>query len=508
MTWFTPVCIDDFAYKYVWGGGNQQIKTLKDVLVSQHHHYYLVNGRSIVHAIAQIFEGILGKSAFNVFNTIVFTSFLFLVPAVHLGRKNVTITHISITLLLLCAVFRPFSECFVWQMGAFNSLWASVFVLGFLLLLRHSFSSKWWLLLMLYSAISGWTHEGIVFPAIAGCFFYFVFHREQLTAQRALMLLAFMVGGLLILLSPGAWHRLQETHGDGALTAKGMFISLVNVIVGLRMTWIMVLIVIWHCKKKKLRFKVFVHDNIFLTTAFIVAIALVIISGARYSRAYYGIEFYAMLITVRLMLSYHIAAWVPIVGNCVIIIAAFPVLFTARQAHAEEMNIERQIMTNHSHIITTDEVKTNWLTENFILHPYTPEADDHYDLYMSDSEAMQYYKRGFNRSELIMLPSRFLADINAQPHRYAKFSRGDDLPFYAKRLRKDETVRDTLTFVLRPTEYDDLPFYLRRIAPRLARYANTEVETSKHAIVVLNGTRYLLVGRNAMVDKRVVDIRY
>ena len=58
----TPLMMDDYDYSFSWSTG-ERIDGIADVLASQAAHYRLWGGRSVVHALAQLFLW-LGKPVF------------------------------------------------------------------------------------------------------------------------------------------------------------------------------------------------------------------------------------------------------------------------------------------------------------------------------------------------------------------------------------------------------------------------------------------------------------
>ena len=60
----TPLMMDDYDYSFSWSTG-ERLSGLADILRSQAAHYRLWGGRSVVHALAQLFL-YWGKPVFNV----------------------------------------------------------------------------------------------------------------------------------------------------------------------------------------------------------------------------------------------------------------------------------------------------------------------------------------------------------------------------------------------------------------------------------------------------------
>ena len=71
-----PTLSDDVLYKCVWTldetEARRPIETFGDVMESQAAHRQVVNGRMVVHTVAQVFMGMVGKDVFNVLNAFMF----------------------------------------------------------------------------------------------------------------------------------------------------------------------------------------------------------------------------------------------------------------------------------------------------------------------------------------------------------------------------------------------------------------------------------------------------
>ena len=66
----TPLQMDDYDYSISWATG-KPVSGLADVIASQAVHYRLWGGRSVVHALAQMFL-YMGKDVFNIANTVMY----------------------------------------------------------------------------------------------------------------------------------------------------------------------------------------------------------------------------------------------------------------------------------------------------------------------------------------------------------------------------------------------------------------------------------------------------
>ena len=132
----SPEFHDDFVYKFMLVNGSvdysRPVNSLADVFRSQWEHYFVANGRSVVHVLVQVFTGLLGKQVFNVLNAIVFAIFVYLLKnnvTRHSRGNGVFAVTITLSLVLLLPLFK---DTFLWLTGSVNYLWSGTAVLLFL----------------------------------------------------------------------------------------------------------------------------------------------------------------------------------------------------------------------------------------------------------------------------------------------------------------------------------------------------------------------------------------
>lgn len=158
----TPMMTDDLFYaKEVAGAAS-----LWDLVLQEYHQYMTWSGRSVSHLLLRIFlRG--DKMIFNVANTLVFVLLtLCMYWNVEHRRRYDTWLYLLINLLLWIfgVVFR---QTVLWETGAFNYLWGSAVILGFVTLyrygLRRSGSLKhpllWAAGLFPFGVLAGWCNE-------------------------------------------------------------------------------------------------------------------------------------------------------------------------------------------------------------------------------------------------------------------------------------------------------------------------------------------------------------
>jgi hypothetical protein len=138
---FTPVAIDDFAYRYNFSNG-ERISSIADILDSQNSHYLIQGGRSVAHSFAQFFLMLEKKIIFDVLNTLVYFIFVMLVHF-HIKASFAFNTWLFLAINIFLWIFVPaWGQDFLWLTGSCNYLWTTTIVLLFLLPYRLKLEHK------------------------------------------------------------------------------------------------------------------------------------------------------------------------------------------------------------------------------------------------------------------------------------------------------------------------------------------------------------------------------
>ena len=90
----TPLMMDDYDYSFSWATG-ERLAGISDVMRSQAVHYRIWGGRSVVHALAQMFL-YWGKGIFNIVNALMYLVLLLEISALASPKKK----SLSCTMLL------------------------------------------------------------------------------------------------------------------------------------------------------------------------------------------------------------------------------------------------------------------------------------------------------------------------------------------------------------------------------------------------------------------------
>ena len=211
----TPLMMDDYDYSFSWATG-ERIDGIADVFASQAAHYSLWGGRSVVHAIAQVFLS-MDKTVFNAANTLMYL--LLLLEIYALSKPKARNWCWEILLLAHGVLFTAvpfFGTVFLWLTGACNYLWGTVLALLPLMIARcaqeNGFFSRGWhgWLAVPVCFFAGWTNENTACGVFAAVFVLIIVdaaERCKVPAWRWAALAAQAAGIAVMLLAPGNFSR-------------------------------------------------------------------------------------------------------------------------------------------------------------------------------------------------------------------------------------------------------------------------------------------------------------
>jgi len=223
----TPLMMDDYDYSFSWATG-ERIAGVADVIASQAAHYRLWGGRSVVHALAQLFLS-MDKLIFSVANTLMYLLLLLEIYALARpeGRRwNWEILLIAHAVLFTCVPF--FGTVFLWLTGSCNYLWGTALALLPLLITRSVweggfFARSWhgWLAVPV-CFFAGWTNENTacgVFAAMLVLLAVQASQRKRVHAWQWCSLAAQAAGIALMLLAPGNFSR-ASAYESGSIIVE------------------------------------------------------------------------------------------------------------------------------------------------------------------------------------------------------------------------------------------------------------------------------------------------
>lgn len=287
LNYFTPMLADDFSYSF---GMNGRLSSVKDIFEFQVHHYLTWGGRSIVHFIAQIFL-LVGKSYFNVANTIIYLVFVLALYKLIVGKEKKYRYDILILINLLIWFALPvFGQNILWLVGSCNYLWGTTLVVLFLLPFRLSMDEKCSnniikaILMFIFGVIAGWTNENnaaAMLVLIVLFIAYRIYNKKKVKAWHITGFLGALTGFLFMILAPGNSIRSEKfANNNGMLwNLSHRFLDITNnfskYLLPLFILTIIITVVAYYlgnCKKNKLYLTViFVTASLCATYAMIMS---------------------------------------------------------------------------------------------------------------------------------------------------------------------------------------------------------------------------------------------
>lgn len=202
-----------FVERYDEDSSYMPLHNIKEVFISQVHHYLNTNGRFIVHFIVQIFCGLAGKFWFSLCNSIVWLILSYKVSTFFSSsitcKKYIFLTSLLFLIYYHLPCTPPFQINYVWV--------SSIFIFWIKWFLKTD--SKNYLilsLLCLTSIVVGELHEGFSIPVSLGIITYWIHCKRKFSLQQYLMAIGFGIGTIILGFAPGNFLRLvgENTVGD------------------------------------------------------------------------------------------------------------------------------------------------------------------------------------------------------------------------------------------------------------------------------------------------------
>ncbi len=216
MNMYTTLKEDDYFHMFIQGSG-EPIKNLADV-VRAWIAYMRFDTRT-ANLTDFLFNGILGKTAFNVCNTLVLGVMGHLLSRLTTGRNSVMALVMLFT-FIVAAMPVP-GETLLWVAGSCNYLWAMTASLLFVayLLWHRDTRLAWWkaVLVVALSLLAGGSNEGTTFGMFGGLVIYYLFNRDKVDRAVVLAMTGYLLGVVLLVSCPGAWDRASSevSHDAG-----------------------------------------------------------------------------------------------------------------------------------------------------------------------------------------------------------------------------------------------------------------------------------------------------
>lgn len=492
---FTTLSADDWHYHFIWGT-TVPIRSIGDIFQSQYNHYIDVNGRTVVHFLLQLFDGILGKALFNYFNALFFGLFMYLIARLTCkDTKQHDYKIISIAFCLIFFLFPSFKHCFLWLSGSFNYLWVGTAILTFHLLLFKEGIPKWaYLPLLLFGIICGWSNEAIVIGVAAAYFIYFIFHRKEIKGHRIYMLIGLFIGTLLLVSSPGSIDRAIHKSGMASVPWLVSLYGMNN----LRLFFVLLVLMLVKLFRNKKEFISWVkREQIFLYVV-VVTFLFVVTTGIGVARSRFGVELFSLLLILRMIDWNKISNKAVTILNIITVIASVYAISECANCYKVNQQELSQICSDNQVIATTDPSSNRFARRYTLNYAFRSYIGNNKFKYYGELPGLSDY---FGYSHVIFMPNAFLEDLKNHPGKYDEMHTENNLPFFAQRVPKGAEIQKATVAFNNDNSNSLLNRFLDRLSGNLHHY------TIKTQTVSIDDQDYVIVPKlRPNLDNRLKEI--
>lgn len=498
----TPLLSDDWHYDLIFGT-DTPIASLSDVLQSQYTHYMTLNGRFIPHFFIQLFDGIWGKAAFNVVNTIVFVLFLWLLSANLKPYYPSRYTSTTLALCMLVFLLPAFNNCFLWMSGACNYLWTVTLMLAFNVLMQHTSCQKRWLpLLCIFGIVCGWTNEAIVFGFAIVYLIHYIPRYKTLSASQTSLLSGFFIGTAMLVFSPGSINRASG-YGSAPRHISTLMHDTLSSLMhmdNIRILPLLTIALIAYAIIDKAKAKKFIIDNAAWLCSILLTFCFIVWTRHDSGHSRFGFELFSLIILMRLMAPFKLGRKLLHAINLITIGFLLVIVNCSWTNFQEYKRCEAQMQTTQTGIVLTNEKWFPDMVERMIVRFTLANTNKSYSGFISD----KWIANHFHKDKIQLIPETLYHDIVAHPDHFNDFDFKKPYPVFCRKAPANSIKK--VTYILESTDYSTLPFYIRPIAHKMAQYTITSSEANKYATINIRGTTFLLVATHPLFGDRIKDI--
>ncbi len=538
-----PTLNDDMIYRFFWSADErapvQTIDNLGDLVRSQVVHYNTVNGRFVVHTLAQFFLVFVPPLVLQLVNSLLFVVMVhFMVLWVTGGRKSseaavsqsVAALPIAVaSCFLLFIVFQGFRTTMVWSLGSFNYLWVTVMVLALLLWMRQRqrcadvgrIERTDWLLSPL-AFFAGCSHESMALPVavamVVFCLSGRTARRSSEKVKRAVVpyMLWFVAGMAVCLLSPGIISR----SGDSVSLQARLLSGVVNYVFNIRVLWLLLLSLFLLWRRDKEMVKRHLRDNRFAYCALLTSAAIVFVCGTNLERVGFYTDLMSMLLLLRLLFTGDLSAvttsgrwrqWT-VAGGCLLMAVFYVPAYLVR---AENMKVwqcvEQQMREPGRELVS---VELTEVDSYFSSHYAMPSVSfGFYSSYMAfdaNDINLRCLARLYDKERVCLLPADVVGRIESDSTAYSTYELDKSGTLYVWKMEESLPhdgsggVRG-VTFVLGDEDPSTLLPHQRLLAYHDDEY---ELDDFHFEVVTVCGRDYLVFTRpTTNIYRRIKDVR-
>lgn len=531
LNFLTPLSADDYCYMMILGQEPAQIDTLGDVFTSITYHYtHSTTGRSLVHALIQIFAGILGKVVFCIVNALMFVLFVQLIRKLaNIDGKSYLYTIILIAFIWL---FIPaFAETTLWLSGSVNYLWATTAALAFIYLINNieKLPNRYHLypIYLLIGVCCGWSHECCATALVGGVGLYYLLNFKKFRGPIIPIFIGLCIGALILILSPGTMGRAE---GAGLLSSGivAMIIrfvgGFVNFIIDGIPTAITLFIAVCALLFARPWGKNFVRENQLLLSIWLIAVLFSVFVGGATHRSMFFVSSISTILLVKILAECVKSTKVITIVATISGVCAIGVLCAVMPAMIENRTCS-QILHSMIDSPMGEEVVVAYDTpklDNKLKRRYIKAEFGSGNGYKNQDWEVVAVSRMSGKKSIYILPTAFYDAIyesdkfcNEQNQIMDGLYTTPDLRFFVKRVDDDVEITEeqladaVVKYDIAKATTNDLggySFRQRLFLDILSKYKAHQIEKTS-ALTLLNtpSGRYLLIDKCEVKDNRYLN---
>lgn len=513
-----PTLNDDMNYRFMFkhdiNDSVEPILSFADLVHSQWAHYFTINGRLPVHLLAQAMLVFVPAWIYNLLNALFFVTLIYLCVRWLVSDKKYRLFTAVVLLFLLLFVVKDIKTTFIWSLGAFNYLWVLVATMTFLLWLRHIDKLPFNKHYILFSPIAffiGWSHEGLSLPLSIAFSFYLWHHRKGLLNNNlTAYLLFYIIGTLMVVVSPAIWSRASE-----GITIKARLISgCINYLLNVRIGWLLLitLLILW--RKKREVFYSHIASHRYAYVAWVAAMGIVFICGTNLDR----VPFYADFIALMLLL--HI--WIPCISQqwqkrlttilCGMMILCFvPVIMVRNNNYERWQRIEQQLKTPRQELVSVPVEGKSRLPLGGYFNQRFVNVSVEFGFYCSymafdkNDINQRCAARLYNKPQVVFLPEDVVHHVMTDSTAYQHYATDSQQHLYIWQLPDVRPVKQ-VSFILNKEDITSLWPHQRLLAYKEDTY---ELDDFRYEVLEISGHHYLVFTRpTTNIMRRLHHIEY
>lgn len=437
---------DDLDYMFRMNGAIWEswgwIRSPHVFFQSQWTHYLHVNGRFVAHSLVQLFNSILGRTAFSIANGIVWGVTAIVLTRLG-GTRRLSPESLLSSVILLGIGFltKMMPTCqigYVWGLGV-NLLWVGLFLSG-----RERGKLSVSGLCILGLVAGNWNEAYSI--GIGGSLGVILLSQwlrhpiKRLTSSQQSAAIFYILGTASVCLAPSTLSRAVSVSGPASAIVMVSPPGWLYALLSFRILYIFIAVLIYSKITGRLRFRSFIYSEMIWVSSMILLLIFNLVLGVFGNRQLFGVEMCAAVLTLRLLPNHRFDRfW--IVSGLVAVIGLYGYqYFLSREVCKQYDEIEALYIASDKGRVYYDRHRVSnngWIREARIYEDIVGlyDNDPHHSL-------MKYWRHTYPKQRpLQIIPTGLIFKdtvMNYAPGHYIVIGKSNDtVTFRARGLFRD-----------------------------------------------------------------------